>query len=199
MGDDGKKSILKKIIDWIVKSKKSSLILIIGVIGIALIMISELLPDKKSTTVNKSTNLSQNQTTASDYVSTTEQKITELLSSIEGVGKTNVFITLENGYEYVFAREEKVNTDRTQDNYDDSHKKIQSRDSSETKYILIDDGNNEKALITTELEPKIKGVIVVCEGGDKTSVKQRVTDAVTTAFGISTTKVCVTKINTKTN
>ncbi|MBQ4100044.1 MAG: stage III sporulation protein AG, partial [Oscillospiraceae bacterium] len=102
---------------------------------------------------------------------------------------------LESGYEYVFAREEKINTDKTQDTYDDVHQKLQTKDSSETKYILIEDGDSEKALITTEIEPKIKGVVIICEGGDKTLVKQRITDAITTAFGISTTRVCVTKIN----
>ena len=47
---------------------------------------------------------------------------------------------------------------------------------------------------TKEIEPKIRGVVVACEGGDDAVVEERVTQAVTKAFDISTAKVFVTKL-----
>ncbi len=47
---------------------------------------------------------------------------------------------------------------------------------------------------TKEIEPKIRGVVVACSGGDDPIVIQRVTQAVTKALNISTAKVYVTKL-----
>lgn len=47
---------------------------------------------------------------------------------------------------------------------------------------------------TKEIEPKIRGVVVACSGGDDPVVIQRVTQAVTKALNISTAKVFVTKL-----
>lgn len=194
MSEVKKTKALKPVTEYIKGSKKGTIIIVIGIIGIILIMLSEVLPNSSKNNTSSQDDIHKN-ITSEQYIKQTEEKISAIVSMIDGAGKTKVLITLESGYEYVFAREEKINTDKTQDTYDDVHQKLQTKDSSETKYILIEDGDSEKALITTEIEPKIKGVVIICEGGDKTLVKQRITDAITTAFGISTTRVCVTKIN----
>ena len=41
----------------------------------------------------------------------------------------------------------------------------------------------------------IRGVLVVCEGGDDPVVTARVTEAVTKALDISTAKVCIAKLS----
>ena len=41
----------------------------------------------------------------------------------------------------------------------------------------------------------VKGVVVVCQGGDNAAVSQRIVDAITTALNISSKRVCVTKSN----
>lgn len=51
-----------------------------------------------------------------------------------------------------------------------------------------------QGLLVTELQPTVKGVVIVCEGGDQPLVQQRVTDAVTIALNISSKRVCVTKL-----
>lgn len=46
---------------------------------------------------------------------------------------------------------------------------------------------------TVSIEPKVRGVVVVCDGGDDPTVKSRVLDAITKALNISSNKVCITK------
>lgn len=46
---------------------------------------------------------------------------------------------------------------------------------------------------TVSIEPKVRGVVVVCDGGDDPVVKSRVLEAVTKALSISSDKVCITK------
>ena len=48
---------------------------------------------------------------------------------------------------------------------------------------------------TKQIEPVIRGVVVVCQGGDNPVTVQRVLSAVTKALNISSAKVCVTKSN----
>ncbi len=42
--------------------------------------------------------------------------------------------------------------------------------------------------------PAVKGVAVICEGGDSPVVAERITKAVTTALAIPSTRVCVLKM-----
>lgn len=59
------------------------------------------------------------------------------------------------------------------------------------EYVYLDDSTTK----TKEIEPIIRGVLVVCEGGDDPVVVERITDAVTKALDISTAKVCITKLS----
>ena len=46
---------------------------------------------------------------------------------------------------------------------------------------------------TVSIEPKVRGVVVVCDGGDDPVVAARVLDAVTKSLCISSEKVCITR------
>ena len=59
------------------------------------------------------------------------------------------------------------------------------------EYVYLRDS----ATKTKEVEPQIRGVLVLCEGGDKPAVISRVTDAVTRTLDISAAKVCITKLS----
>ncbi|MCD8025997.1 MAG: hypothetical protein LUF33_03445 [Clostridiales bacterium] len=59
------------------------------------------------------------------------------------------------------------------------------------EYVYLDDSTTK----TKEVEPVIRGVLVVCEGGDDPVIVERVTEAVTKALDISTAKVCITKLS----
>ena len=111
---------------------------------------------------------------------------------IRGAGQCQVMVTLENGVEYVYASQQKVNTDRTEDTASDSNK-ISQRDGTEQNIIIVDTDNGRQGLLVTEIQPTVKGVVVVCEGGDLPQVQQRIIEAVTTALNISSKRVCVTK------
>ena len=59
-------------------------------------------------------------------------------------------------------------------------------DDCEKKYITVKDSEGtEHALAVKKIEPKVKGVVIICPGGDDPIVKNRITEAVTTALSIS--------------
>ena len=53
-------------------------------------------------------------------------------------------------------------------------------------------GKNADMLISVTA-PKVRGVIVVCDGGDSITVKEKVIDAVSGVFGINTLHISVTR------
>ena len=66
---------------------------------------------------------------------------------------------------------------------------------SEVSYITVRDANgSERALAVTEVQPTVKGVVVVCPGGEEPVVQQRIISAVTTALDISSKRVFVTRL-----
>ena len=56
--------------------------------------------------------------------------------------------------------------------------------------------NGERqGLLVKEIQPTVRGVVIVCEGGDDPAVQEQITDAVTTALNISTKRVSISKLS----
>lgn len=157
-------------------------------LGLLLVGISNILiPTEKTTSVNS------NPLTISQYCDTEEKRLENILSHIEGVGEVHVMMTLQNGVEYRYAADEKQSEDSilTYSSGDKTPSKVEQTENSEQKYILIGATGDKKPLVVTELSPSVKGVVVVCSGANDAVIRQRVTEAVTTAMGINTLQVCV--------
>ena len=127
------------------------LLLFAGIAGIALIFLSNYLGAGAEKTE------SDDAFSVKTYSTKIESDLENVISQIEGAGKTKVLLTVENSVEYVYLKD------------------------STTK--------------TKEVQPVIRGVLVVCEGGGDPVTVERVTDAVTKALDITTSKICVTKLS----
>lgn len=169
---------IKDAINYIAKNenKKLKIIVAIGMIGILLISMSDfIVPKDKNQTTN------QNDKDYYSYVDNLESKLTNIISSIDGVGECRVMITLENTNESVYATDNESKTD------DDS---LNTKD----KYVIYDSENGETPVLIKEYMPTVQGVTVVCSGGDNVEVKEKIINTVTSLFNISTNRVSVSKI-----
>lgn len=178
-------SLSERFKGWIKGGKGLQAILIVGILGIVLIGLSSILPKK---TTSKTAASSSSTVSAEEYREQLEQRLSDIVGSIDGAGKCRVMVTLENGVEYVYAKEEKVNNDKQQED-----SKISQSSDSEQQVIVVDTEDGKQGLLVTEIQPTVKGVVVVCEGGDQSVVQQRITSTITTALNISSKRVCVTK------
>ncbi len=170
--------------------KKGSLIFAAGMIGIVLIFLSGMFGlDNKSGTADPI-----NSFQTEEYIEKLEKKVHTMVTGIDGVGTAKVMITLENTTEYIYESEKKETNDMTKDYADGQTQKEQERIDYERSVILVDGADGREALLRTTVEPKVKGVVVVCQGGENVAVEKRVIDAVTTALDISSNRVCVAKL-----
>ena len=103
-------------------------------------------------------------------------------------------VTLENGYQKVYARSEKTNNDLLEDVRAGDEKKTQEKQVTEQTYVLVDGAGGKVPLVTVQLEPEVKGVVVVCEGGGDPLVAGKVVDTVRVALNISSARVSVSRL-----
>lgn len=182
--------IWKKAVSIFNTDKKIKWIVLIGMIGILLILLSEILPQNTKTPQDAVSVSVDNET----FCRQTEEKIYNLVSSIQGVGEAQVWVTLESGAEYVYLQEEIRNTDTTKDYDSEGVKTLREKDNSEQKYILVNKNGEEQPLLQKQLEPTVQGVVIVCEGAGSAQVNEQVVNAVTCALGISSNRVYVAQL-----
>ena len=182
--------IWKKAVSIFNTDKKIKWIVLIGMIGILLILLSEILPQSTKTPQDAVSVSIDNET----FCRQTEEKIYNLVSSIQGVGEAQVWVTLESGAEYVYLQEEIRNTDTTKDYNSEGVKTLRDKDNSEQKYILVNKNGEEQPLLQKQLEPTVQGVVIVCEGAGSAQVNEQVVNAVTCALGISSNRVYVAQL-----
>jgi len=191
----GAKALLSKLLSEDIKTK---LIVAVGLVGMLLVLISQFVGSGAASAKEKAPqDTTTAQYTTEDYAAQLEEKLQRLISSIQGVGTTQVMVTMEHGVEYVYAQQEKSSTDKKlEPGSEESGERLDYKYNVEYSYVFVDNGYGDKQpLLRTELQPKVQGVVVVCEGADDIRVEQSITNVVTTALHIPTTRVCVVKID----
>ncbi|MCH5316397.1 MAG: hypothetical protein J1E05_00350 [Eubacterium sp.] len=160
------------------KQNKTKLLFVAGIVGILMILLSEI----SFTTDKKKPETEVTSISYSDYVNELDDKLTDLISSIDGVGKCKVMITLKNTTESVFAK-------NTQNN------QTESSYSQNDEYVIYDGENGDSPILLKEIFPQIEGVAVVCSGGDNIVVKEKIIQCVSSLFNISSNRISVSKIS----
>lgn len=166
--------------------RKVKLITILGAAGILLIFLSQFWGSEKASSPPETV-----EEDSAVYVQALQTQMSQLIGQIQGAGKTTVLITLESGWETLYVREEKTDQDSARPSSGEGM--VSERLLREESYVLVDGSGGRSALVRTRMEPVVRGVVVVCEGGDDPLTVTRILEAVTTALGVSSAKVCITK------
>lgn len=169
------KEILKKAL---APKNRIKLFVVIGIVGVLLILLSEVLPQNSQ---SESASLTGCEISYSDYVEELEDKTQNIISSINGVGECKVMITLKDTNESVYAKNSSEKTD------DGSY-------SQDYEYVLYELNGEDTPVLVKQNFPKIQGVVVVCQGGDNVEIKEQIVNSITSLFDVSSSKVSVSKL-----
>jgi len=175
-----KKESVNQIILRIRNDKRLLLIIVFGFLGIILIVFS--IPNENEDDIKK-TELDENYVfNEKEYTDDLEKKLSEMISLINGAGRTRVIVTLECDYETIYAKDGSLSKD---DNSTDE----------DSEYIIIDSEKNQGGLLLKTVTPKVRGVAVVCEGGDNQYVKNSVTEMLSAVLDVGANRISVSKIS----
>ena len=155
------------------KVKNPKFLVIAGIIGILLIFLSSLISPSKEEKEIKSTEFS-----VEEYRKSLEDDIKYIVKDITGSRDVSVVITLENSLSFSYA-------DTKEETSADKSESSQSSTQSQTS-----DGGEEALIVTTGM-PEIRGVAIVCSGGDNEYINQKIQNAVTAALNITNKRVYI--------
>lgn len=111
----------------------------------------------------------------SSYTESLEERIRQLCLSVDGIDNVSVLLTLESGTEHVYADNVKETTG--------------SSNSYSSDYLVINNGSGTEPVPITEIYPKIRGVAVVCDGGDEATVQVKLTELLSAALGLASSRI----------
>lgn len=133
--------------------KKLLIILAIGFAGMAFLLLSELWSGKDKSADTKNAKSIQTADSVS-YSEDLERRLTDIISSINGAGKTKVMVTLESGLESVYADRETIRNGKTAAGSSDRNESYES----DREYIVIQtDEGGEGGLVIKVIQPRVGG------------------------------------------
>ena len=131
-----------------------------------------------------------------DYiVNRLEQKLEKILSSMEGVGKVQVMVTIVSGGEKVIAKDIPLERNNVveNDSTGGSRNTNEMYSQEETVYSTTAQGDKIPFVIR-ENSAIVEGVSVVAEGGDNPLVQKNISEVIQALFGIEQHKIKVVKM-----
>ena len=145
------------------KNIKSPALAAVGLcLGVVLLLYGSFGKNEKNTAVE-----GEEMLMAETYRAELESTLSSLCASVHGAGQVRVFVTLEGGYEYVYAKD------------------------TRGECVTVGSGSSERAVVERVLAPKIGGVGIVCEGASDPTVEAKLCQLVCTALGIGSNRVSV--------
>lgn len=129
------------------------------------------------------------------YEEQLEQRLSEALSQVSGVGRTRVLITLETTGEQVVEKDEPGSSQTVQEkDASGGSRETTERSWSESTVYREESDGSKVPYVVKELEPQIQGVLVIAEGGGNPVIRQEILEAVEALFPIEAHKIKIMKM-----
>lgn len=128
-----------------------------------------------------------------EYAAYLEDALEQFLSTVDGVGKVRVMVTLEDGGE-TFVEKDLV-TVREGTTEVDSKGSRNTTDLSETEATVYRKAKDGDTPFVRQIKyPKVAGVVVSAQGGGNAAIVQKITKAIQALFGLEAHKIIIVKM-----
>ena len=167
-----------------------AVVLAAGLIGLVLLCITSLPTRERSAAGAKNPAQESIRIDLTAYEQQLERRLSEIIGAIAGAGEARVMLTLECGSEPIYAIQGKTDSKHSY-----SENSTEETLSANKEYVIIGSGAGEQGLVLKMIEPQVRGVAVICRGGDDIIVRQAIVEAVTAVLGVGANKVSVAKMS----
>lgn len=169
-------------------------LVLIVIAGIVLVICS--IPSKDNSDDVKTSKTEDVSTSVyTEYEEVLEEKLTNIIKSIDGAGDVKVMITFKSTSEKVVKEDSEYSKNDTIENDSEGgNRQITDISSNNDTVYTTDENGDNIPYIVKEIRPQIEGVAVIVEGGDNPVVKTAISETVNALFGISANKISVSKM-----
>lgn len=200
--EQGKKALGKK---FIIKPSNLIMLLIAGVLLLLTsfpnLFSSKSLQNEKGTTDKNSQTVKYSSDNKTEdeieaYSNDLEKKLEEFLSSVAGIGKVEVMVTVKGSKERVVLKDSPYTQESMNEVDGEGGNRVSSSIQKDESTVMVGNGSGENLpYVVQELEPEVKGIAVIAEGGDNPEIIAEIIDAVQVLFNVPAHKVKVMKMN----
>ncbi|PWU68551.1 MULTISPECIES: stage III sporulation protein AG [Gracilibacillus] len=191
------------------KPNKIHYIVLIGLIGIFILLVSNLLgSDQSSELPNYSSSLPQSESEDSKEVwkqkdannasekmagieEAYENDLVALLEKITGVSNVEVMVNLDATNEKVYQKNLIIGSQVTNESDQNGGTRKIEDETREQTVVIIRQGEEEVPLLVQTKKPEVRGVLIVANGVDNLEVKKWVMDAVSKVLDVPAHRISV--------
>ena len=170
----------KKIRNFLEKkqNKKLFLIILLGAVGILFISLSELVPpDSEEIEISENDYFKNSR----EYEEFLEKRIEDEISKISGAGETSVMLTLDSSEEFSYAQ-------------NSTEEIFENESARKSEIITVENGSSETPVIVKTTEAKIRGILVICKGGDDPFVSEKIIESLRALLDVPSNRISVAKM-----
>ncbi|MCI8484986.1 MAG: stage III sporulation protein AG [Lachnospiraceae bacterium] len=187
-----------------IKEISKNQLLIGGLAGILLLVIAMPIDHKKDPSSGQEGGIleegegkagNDSVSTYSNYGKELERKLEQILGEVEGVGKVEVMITLQDEGEHVVEKDISRNSQEVAEEDGTVKRSTKESQYQDATVFSKSSGSEGEPFVLKEVAPRVEGVLVVAEGGDKAKVVKNISDAVLALFPVEVHKIKVVKMN----
>lgn len=150
--------------------KKYKFFLLMITVGVLLMMI----PQDEKQPLASPTQVVDDEDTLS-----VEERLSAILSKMEGAGKTTVLLTEAKGEQILYQT-------------DDSESIAENVSDRRTETVLVNNSDRTEAgLVRQRIPPVYLGAVILCQGAGRAEVRLRIVEAVMSATGLTSDKITV--------
>lgn len=129
---------------------------------------------------------------SSSYEEQLEQRIRELLKSVDGVGEVDVMVVLKSSEEKIWHVDKNSTSSVTEESGADSGSSRVTREGNQSESTVLD-GKSQSPVMEKEVKPEISGVVISADGGGSAVIRAEISEAMEALLGLPANKIKVMK------
>lgn len=129
------------------------------------------------------------------YEEQLEQKLEQLLSKMDGVGKTSVMVTVSQSSERIVKENVSLQTEDSEETDSQGGTRyVKDKTENRTVIYTADQNGNQVPYVVSEKMPVISGVAVVAEGGGDAVIQEQITALLESLLHLEANQISVNRM-----
>lgn len=149
------------------------------IVGIIILILSNIFFTSKDKTAEKKQTANIATSSENDEI-----RLEKILSKVYGAGKTEVMITYNAGVERVTIQNSKISKSSSNDTEKSGGEEVSTEIAEERQTVMNGSGNSQTPFIVKEVNPQVRGVLVVADGAGDETVRYNLTNAVAAVLDV---------------